>query len=164
MGASLPQLQSEDVLRLDTALRDLIDRTSATAALMLDRAGFRIACQGRTDGLDITTLGALSANTYAASAAMAGLLGDPAFSSVYQEGRTCSLLIQAVDECALLVVLFAAGSGGAVKYFSGITSKTLTSHLQTASHRAPEATLDLAVLNVADTTEIFRRKACPFQP
>jgi predicted regulator of Ras-like GTPase activity (Roadblock/LC7/MglB family) len=156
---TIPHLIEDDVVRLEATLRDLLAKSSAAAAVITDRAGFVIALQGKHQGLDTTTLGALSANTFAASAAIAGMIGEPNFSSLYQEGSRFSLLINSLTDAALLVIIFdAKTNGGAVKYFAGIASKVLAAHLHTAVERAPGAGLDFATLNVADPSEIFRRK------
>jgi len=68
--SALPRLIEEDIQRLDTSLLELLRQTNASVALVTDRAGFVIACQGETKDIDTVTLGALGANTYAASAAI----------------------------------------------------------------------------------------------
>ena len=157
--SALPQLVGEDVNRLESTLRNLVERTAATVGFVTDSAGFVIARHARSGDLDTMTLGALCANTYAASAAMAGLIGETTFSSVYQEGKKSNLLISALGDAALLVVLFEVGvSGDSVKYYASIAVNVLAAHLRTATYRAPLARIDLATLNVADPSELFRRK------
>ena len=42
---SLPQLIEEDIRELESALNDLVNKSEATAALLLDIGGFLIAQQ-----------------------------------------------------------------------------------------------------------------------
>ncbi len=44
--ATLPQLLEEDIQRLDDALRDLLEQSDATTALIIDKGGFLITSQG----------------------------------------------------------------------------------------------------------------------
>ena len=64
-----------------------------------------------------------------------------------------------VDEHCLLVVIFRAQiSVGAVKYYAITTISQVAQQLQTAQARSPEEGLDLSVLNIADTADLFRNK------
>lgn len=156
---ALPQLIDEDIDTLERVLESLISQTEADTAFVTDRAGFMIVERGELPGLDQTTLAALAANTYAATAAMAGLIDEADFSSLYQEGEKHSLLINSVGEYGLLVVVFSAKiSGGAVKYYAATAVRQLAEQLETAHDRAPDRSIDLATMNVADSTELFRKK------
>lgn len=157
---AFPQLIDRDLDQIEAILGSLLQRAEAKAAMVTDIAGFVVASSGLTDELDLTTLGALSANTYAASAAMAGMIGEPDFGSLYQQGAENSLLIHALGQNALLTVVFdKTVKGGAVKHYATIAVKVLTTHLTLAAERAKGQTVDLASLNVADVNEIFRRKS-----
>jgi hypothetical protein len=64
-----------------------------------------------------------------------------------------------VDENCLLVVIFKAQvSVGAVKYFALPTVKRIAVQLQIAQERNPNAGLDLSEINLADPSELFKRK------
>jgi predicted regulator of Ras-like GTPase activity (Roadblock/LC7/MglB family) len=155
----LPQLIEEDIESLDEVLNRLISQTEADVALVTDRAGFLIVQRGGFAGLDQTTLAALAANTYAATAAMAGLISESDFSCLYQEGDQHSLMIKSVGEYGLLVVVFGARiSGGAVKYFASSAVRDLSEQMKIAYRRSPDVSIDLATINVADTSGVFRRK------
>jgi predicted regulator of Ras-like GTPase activity (Roadblock/LC7/MglB family) len=156
---ALPQLIDEDIETLDGVLERLIAQTEAGTAFVTDRAGFMIVERGEMPGLDQTTLGALAANTYAATAAIASLLNEADFASLYQEGEEHSLLINSVGEYGLLIVVFSAKiSGGAVKYYASTAVRQLAEQLETAHGRAPDCSIDLASMNVADSSDLFRKK------
>jgi len=155
----LPQLIEEDMREIDGALGDLLMKSEATSALVLDKGGFLITQCGDTRRFDTTTLGALAAAMYAATQGIASLVGEIDFSSVYQQGENVSLLVNNVDEHCLLLVIFRAQiSVGAVKYYALATIAQLAQQLRAAQARAPDEGYDLSVLNMADSAEFFRKK------
>ena len=157
--ATLPQLIEEDIREIDGALNDLLAKSEATSSLVIDKGGFLITQCGDTRRFDTTTLGALAAAMYAATQGIASLVSEVNFSSVYQQGENFSLLVHNVDEHCLLVVIFRAQiSVGAVKYYAITTISQVAQQLQTAQARSPEEGLDLSVLNIADTADLFRNK------
>jgi hypothetical protein len=58
--ATLPQLIEEDMRVIDGALNDLLTKSEATSALVLDKGGFLITQCGDTRRFDMTTIGALA--------------------------------------------------------------------------------------------------------
>jgi len=157
--ATLPQLIEEDIRQIDGALNDLLSKSEATSSLVIDKGGFLITQCGDTHRFDTTTLGALAAAMYAATQGIASLVSEVNFSSVYQQGENFSLLVHNVDEHCLLVVIFRAQiSVGAVKYYAITTISQVAQQLQAAQARSPEEGLDLSVLNIADTADLFRNK------
>ena len=156
---TLPQLIEEDIQVLDSSMQDLLLKCEGSAALIIDKGGFLITQVGESRNFDTTTLAALSAASFAATQGIASLVSETNFSSVYQQGETCSLLVLNVDEYCLLTVVFkAAISVGAVKYFAVTTAKQVAKQLKKAHRRAPEAGFDLSELNMADPSPLFRKK------
>jgi predicted regulator of Ras-like GTPase activity (Roadblock/LC7/MglB family) len=157
--STLPQIIEEDVQALTEALQDLLEQSEASAAIVIDKGGFLIAEYGPGSDNDTTTLAALAAGSFAATQSLAGLIRETDFSSMYQQGETNSLLVLNVDDYCLLVVIFPARvSVGAVKYFAADATKAVSRQLKKAKKRAPDAGLDLSMLNVADTKPLFRKK------
>jgi len=157
--ATLPQLIEEDMRQIDGALGDLLTKSEATSALVLDKGGFLITQCGDTRRFDTTTLGALAAAMYAATQGIASLVGELDFSSVYQQGDNFSMLVNNVDEHCLLLVIFRAQiSVGAVKYYALGTIAQVAEQLKAAQARAPGEGYDLSVLNIADTADLFRKR------
>src|SRR5437667_7027663 len=105
---TLPQLIEEDIQRLDDELRELLEKSDATTALIIDKGGFLIAHQGDGRQFDLTTIAALASGAYLANQTIANLVHEPNFSSVYQQGEKFSLFVLSVDECCLLAVIFKA--------------------------------------------------------
>jgi predicted regulator of Ras-like GTPase activity (Roadblock/LC7/MglB family) len=157
--ATLPQLLEEDIRRCDETLRSFIASTEATVALIIDKGGFLLTHQGDAHDFDLTTIGALASGAFMANQTIAGLVNETNFSSIYQQGEKYSMFVTNVDEHSLLVVIFKSHSGvGVVKYYAGAAVKRIARQLKVAKERAPEAGLDLSVLNVAETRPLFRKK------
>jgi predicted regulator of Ras-like GTPase activity (Roadblock/LC7/MglB family) len=157
---TLPQLIEEDIERLDAELRELLEKSDATSALIIDKGGFLISSQGDARQFDVTTIAALASGAYMATQTIAGLVHETNFNSVYQQGERFSMLITCVDENCLLLIIFKAQVGvGAIKYFAGPAVKRVALQLQIAQERDPAGGLDLSELNLADPSEIFKRKA-----
>jgi predicted regulator of Ras-like GTPase activity (Roadblock/LC7/MglB family) len=156
---TLPQLFEEDIRTLNRALEELVVKSEASAAFIIDKGGFLITQCGQCKQFDIVTLAALSAASFAATQGIANLVSETNFSSVYQQGEAHSLLVVNVDEYCLLTVIFPAKvSVGAVKYFAVNTIKEIAKQLHIAYQRSPDAGLDLSILNLADTGPLFRKK------
>ncbi len=156
---TLPQLIEEDIACLDAELRELLDKSDASTALIIDKGGFLISSQGDARQFDFTTIAALASGAYMATQTIAGLVHETTFNSVYQQGEKHSLLVTCVDENCLLLIIFKAQVGvGAIKYFSAPAVKRIAAQLQIAQERDPGAGLDLSELNLADPSEVFKRR------
>jgi predicted regulator of Ras-like GTPase activity (Roadblock/LC7/MglB family) len=157
---SLPQLLEEDVREIEAALRQFLTSSEATAALVAAEGGFVIFQQGDISQFDSTSLGALAANAFSATQAIAGLLNEASFSTVYQQGLNHSILIGQVNRQHTLIVVFPASTGvGAVKYYAAFAVQAIAAQLNKARERAPNQGFDLATLNLEDATQVFRMKS-----
>ncbi len=156
---TLPQLLEEDWNELNRVLRMLILASEATAALLTDKAGFRLAEQGTEHSFDTTSLCALATGAFMATQAIAGLLDEPNFSNVYQQGERYSMLVSNVDDYSVLIVIFPSLiSAGAIKFHASEALPLLSAQLSRAKARAPGEGMDLAILNVADTESVFKKR------
>jgi predicted regulator of Ras-like GTPase activity (Roadblock/LC7/MglB family) len=157
--ATLPQLIEEDIRKLDETLREFLAQTDASVALIIDKGGFLITHQGKTDDWDLTTIGALASGAFMASQTIAGLVNEKDFNYTALQGEQSSLFTVNVDEHCLLLVIYPSKTGlGVVKYYSAGAVSRVGRQLAAARERDPEGGLDLSVLNVADPQEFFRKK------
>jgi len=157
---TLPQLLEEDIQRLDDVLREYLERSDATTALIIDKGGFLITSHGDARRFDLTTIGALASGAFLANQTIANLVHEENFDSVYQQGETFSMFVTNIDESCLLMVIFSSKVGvGMVKYHATDARKQIANQLKTAQDRDPSAGLDLSVLNLADPSALFKRKA-----
>jgi predicted regulator of Ras-like GTPase activity (Roadblock/LC7/MglB family) len=156
---TLPQLIVEDVEHFEKVLRELLKRTEAATALIIDKGGFLISHQGDDRQFDLTTIAALASGAYMANQTIANLIHETNFNSVYQQGDTFSMFAVCIDEHCLLVVIFAAPlSVGAIKYFAAPAAQKIAHQLQAAKERDPNAGFDLSALNLSDTKKLFRNE------
>jgi predicted regulator of Ras-like GTPase activity (Roadblock/LC7/MglB family) len=157
--ATLPQLIEEDIRSLNETLHEFISNTDTTTAVLIDRGGFLITHQGDDTEFDLTTIAALASGAFLANQTIAGLVKEPNFNSIYQQGDNFSMFVISVDEHALLVAIFKSQAGvGVVKYFSAMAIKKVARQLAVARDRAPGQGIDLSELNVANAGPFFRRK------
>jgi predicted regulator of Ras-like GTPase activity (Roadblock/LC7/MglB family) len=155
---ALPQLNAEDMRELDRVLGELVSRSEASAALIIDKAGFLVAQTGDFGEFDSTTLAALAAGTFAATQGMASVISEPNFTCVYQQGENFSLLVRNVDAETLVMVVFQAHvSVGAVKYFANSAVAHLATQFQVAQARDPDTKVDFAMMNAEDSAQFFRK-------
>ena len=157
--ATLPQLIEDDIRRCDDILRAFIASTDATAALIIDKGGFLITRQGDAHDFDLTTIGALASGAFMANQTIAGLVNEPNFNSVYQQGEKSSMLVVNVDEHCLLIVIFSASIGvGIMKYYAVGAIQKIAHQLAAARNRNPDGSLDLSALNLADSESFFKKQ------
>jgi predicted regulator of Ras-like GTPase activity (Roadblock/LC7/MglB family) len=157
---TLPQLLEEDILQLDAALADLLAKSEASTALITDKAGFCLTQQGDTERFDTTSLAALASGSFEATQAIARIMDEPNFACVYQQGERYSMLVSNIDSQTVLIIIFSSGvSVGLVRYYSGETIRAAAAQFTKARNRAPGQGLDLAMINVADVSEVFKKRA-----
>lgn len=156
---ALPQLIAEDVREFDRVLSELVTRSESAAAMVIDKGGFLITQAGALTALDVTTLAALAAGSFAATQGMASIVSEPSFNCVYQQGEHYSLLVQNIESDTLLVVVFAANvSVGAVKYFANSSVPLIAQQFQVARQRG-QGEIDLSMMNLENSSEFFRKVA-----
>jgi predicted regulator of Ras-like GTPase activity (Roadblock/LC7/MglB family) len=157
MIGSLPQLIEEDIRQLSAIFEDFLTKSEADSVLLTAEGGFLVSTHGKTKGLDTTSIGALASNSFEANKAIAGMIGEAGFDSVYQAGDRYSMFVQSIDGFNLMVVIFPIRTAvGAIKYYAQAAREQVAKVFERARKRTPDG-LDLALLNVADTTEIFKR-------
>jgi predicted regulator of Ras-like GTPase activity (Roadblock/LC7/MglB family) len=157
--ATLPQLLEEDIQCLDSILTEYLERSDAATVLVIDKGGFLITHQGDSRRFDLTTIAALASGAYLANQTIANLVHEESFDSVYQQGDKFSMFVTNIDEHCLLMVVFPSKTGvGVVKYHAADARRGIAAQLKAAQDRDPENGLDLSVLNLADPSELFRRK------
>jgi predicted regulator of Ras-like GTPase activity (Roadblock/LC7/MglB family) len=156
---TLPQLIEEDVQCLEDALSELLQRSDATTSLIIDKGGFLIASHGDSRNFDLTTIAALASGAYMANQTIANLIHETNFNSVYQQGEKFSMFALCIDEHCILVTIFTAHvSVGVVKYFSAPAAEQIATQMIAAQERDPGGGLDLSMINLADTSGLFKRR------
>jgi predicted regulator of Ras-like GTPase activity (Roadblock/LC7/MglB family) len=154
-----PQLIQEDLDHLNLVMHELLNKSEANIALLVEKAGYLIHQCGSQDSIDTTTFATLGSNAYNAVQFMAQLVNEQNFTSMYQQGEHFSTLMLNVDENSLLVVVFPTHlTLGSMKYYASPAARSIAQRIEVASHRSPEAGLDLSDLDPKDVQTLFRKK------
>jgi predicted regulator of Ras-like GTPase activity (Roadblock/LC7/MglB family) len=115
-------LYGETFDKVDALLGDLLSKSHARYALIIDLKGFVLAHQKalwapKPPSLD--SLATLVASNYSANLAIAKLFGEEGFKEMVQQGDDIGLYAQELAEKALLITVFDTSSAlGRVKLFS----------------------------------------------
>jgi predicted regulator of Ras-like GTPase activity (Roadblock/LC7/MglB family) len=159
MTGTLPQLIEEDIREIEKIFTEFLARSEADSVLLTAEGGFLVCANGKTANFDTTILGALASNSFEANKAIAGIIGEPNFSCIYQAGEQFSMYVQSIDGYNLMVVIFPVSTAvGAIKYYAQQTREEVAKVFEKARGRAPGEGLDLAMMNVSNSSEIFKRK------
>jgi len=154
-----PVLNKADIDIVDGVLQEMLRKTEASVALLVEKAGYLIHQCGNPDTMDTATFATLGSNAYNAVQFMASMVNENNFSSMYQQGENFSTLMLNVDENALLVVVFGAHlTVGSMKYYAAPAAKRIAEQIHVASGRADAHGLDLSHLDVADSQALFQRR------
>jgi len=141
----------------DKVLADLITKSEAKLAMIVEKAGYLIHEYGNAASLDTTTLATLGSNAYNATHFMAQLVNEHNFSSMYQQGESYSTLILNIDEDCILVLIFGTEhTVGSLKYYAAPVVKQLGQQMRIAGARG-ETPLDLSDMDPLDARSLFRR-------
>ncbi len=101
----------EQLERIEACLEKLLTKSKAVAVLFADIEGQTIGQAGTLNDKDRTALSTLAAGSFAATAAMARILGQTgAFEQLFFEGEKYSIYATAVGDEFLLTVAFGTGA------------------------------------------------------
>lgn len=127
----------EDIARIDRILASFLVQSKAKCALLVDKEGHMVTHQGKAAGYDTDTISALVAGSFAATRAMAKLLGEEEFSLLFHQGRRDNIQMSLIGDRTLLVVIFDDTTTlGMVKLYAAESSTQLT---QVFAQRATDA-------------------------
>jgi len=157
--SQFPQLNQEDVNHLNEVMTELLKKSEAHVALLVEKAGYLIHQCGNQESMDTTTFATLGSNAYNAVQFMAQLVNENNFTSMYQQGENFSTLMVNVDENSLLVIVFPTHlTVGSMKYYASPAARSLAERILAATNRAPGQGLDLSDLDPTDVQSLFQKK------
>jgi predicted regulator of Ras-like GTPase activity (Roadblock/LC7/MglB family) len=84
----------------------LQQETGARAVLLIEKSGQLITAQGQTSTLDTLSLAALISGSFASTRALARLLGEKNFRTLFQQGKTESIFVVALETTDTVAVVF----------------------------------------------------------
>jgi predicted regulator of Ras-like GTPase activity (Roadblock/LC7/MglB family) len=140
-------ISDRELAIISIALNKLMNDTSATSVMLLDKSGQVITAQGDGVQRNATTLGALLAGAFSSSRHVAELLGEKDFRTIFQQGVHESIYTTMVEEQWLLVIVFEKRTQiGLVKVLSKKASDELGRILERV--RADTTRTKSSVINV----------------
>jgi predicted regulator of Ras-like GTPase activity (Roadblock/LC7/MglB family) len=99
-------LYKEDIDRLNSILQALVNETKIISALLINKDTRLLAHQGTLAMFDMSALAALVVGSFASTQAIAGLIGEHEFATMFHTGKSKNLLISLVDDNTILASVF----------------------------------------------------------
>ena len=96
----------DDVEALESILDAFLKKSAARCALLVDKDGHMITSRGETANVDLDTISALVAGSFAATKQLAHQFGEQEFTALFHQGRGRNIQLSLVAERALLTALF----------------------------------------------------------
>jgi predicted regulator of Ras-like GTPase activity (Roadblock/LC7/MglB family) len=117
----------EDIEAIESILDAFLKKSAATCALLVDKDGHMITARGATKSVDLDTISALVAGSFAATKALAHQFGEQDFTALFHQGSRGNLQLSLVADRALLTALFDDHTTiGMVRLYATEASKRLT--------------------------------------
>lgn len=128
----------EDIDRIDRLLAEFLRLSGAKCALLIDKDGHLVTKRGELRTVDIDTISALVAGSFAATKEMARLLGEDEFTAMFHQGQRDNIQLSLVGDRTLLTILFDDRTTvGMVRLYAGETAKKLAEIYTDAINREP---------------------------
>jgi len=99
-------LFKEDVERIQKVLSHVLTESAASNALLIHKDGNLVAQVGFSPQMDVTSLAALAAGSFASTRAIAHLIGETEFSVMFHQGAKENVHIAMMDEDVILLLVF----------------------------------------------------------
>jgi len=155
-------ISDRDLATISSILMRLMNDTTATSIMLIDKSGQVVAIQGNSTRRNATTLGALLAGVFSSSREVAKLLDEKDFRNIFQQGVQQNIYTSMVEEQWLLVSIFDRSTHiGLVKVLSKKASDELGRILERVRNdttRAKSSVLNLQFRSsVEDTIDLLFR-------
>lgn len=117
----------EDIEAMDKILAEFLRLSGAKCAFLIDKDGHMVTRRGEMRTIDMDTISALVAGSFAATKEMARLLGEQEFSALFHQGERDNIQLSLVGDRTLLTILFDDRTTvGMVRLYAGESVKKLT--------------------------------------
>ena len=87
-------------------MENFLKLSDSKANILIDKDGHLVTKAGATEDLDLMTISALVAGSFAATREMARLLGEDEFSVLFHQGKKDSIQLSLIGERTLLATIF----------------------------------------------------------
>lgn len=131
----------EDIESLEAVLDAFLKKSAAKCALLVDKDGHMIIARGATKSVDLDTISALVAGSFAATKALAHQFGEQEFTALFHQGKSGNIQLSLVADRALLTALFDDNTTvGMVRLYATEAAKRLTSVFRRKQEQAERGT------------------------
>ena len=96
----------EDIDRLNSVLSQLVSKANLLLAVLINKDGRLLTNQGSLELVDTVSMAALIAGNSASTLAIANLMGETEFSTMYHQGKNKHIYISVVDDNTFLALVF----------------------------------------------------------
>ena len=129
----------DDVEKIDKLLGEFLRLSGAKCALLVDQEGHLVTKRGEVRTIDMDTISALVAGSFAATKEMARILGEEEFSALFHQGQRDNIQLSLVGDRTLLTILFDDRTTvGMVRLYASETAKKLAEIYDGAANRQDE--------------------------
>ncbi len=129
----------EDIDQIDKLLNEFLRLSGAKCAVLIDKEGHLVTRAGEVNTVDMDTISALVAGSFAATKEMARLLGEDEFSALFHQGERDNIQLSLVGDRTLLTILFDERTTiGMVRLYASETAKKLATIYEQAQRRSDE--------------------------
>ncbi|MBI5206717.1 MAG: roadblock/LC7 domain-containing protein [Candidatus Firestonebacteria bacterium] len=99
-------LYEKELKDISECLHNLLAGAKAKCVFLVDKSGQLITSSGDTSEIDSISLASLTAGNFAATSALAQLMGENEFSLLFHQGEKDNIHISVVESRVILVVIF----------------------------------------------------------
>ena len=118
---------TEDIEALDAIMDVFLKKSAASCALLVDQDGHMITSRGRNESVDLDTISALVAGSFAATKQLAQQFGKEEFTALFHQGKNRNMQLSLVGGRALLTALFTDDTTiGMVRLYATEAAQRLT--------------------------------------
>jgi predicted regulator of Ras-like GTPase activity (Roadblock/LC7/MglB family) len=96
----------KDLEKINFCLDKIVSSSLAHSVLVIDRSGQLIAHHGNSPAIDMSSLSALTAANFGATAEIAKILGEEEFTLLFHKGKNENVYFSTIGEHVILVTLF----------------------------------------------------------
>lgn len=129
---------SDDIEKIDKYLNEFLKLSKGKCAMLIDKEGHMVTQIGEVHDLDLDTISALVAGSFAATKEMARILGEVEFADLFHQGEKQSIQLLLIGNRTLLTVIFDKSTTvGMVRLYATEVAKKLQKLFEKASAREP---------------------------
>jgi predicted regulator of Ras-like GTPase activity (Roadblock/LC7/MglB family) len=99
-------INEHDIYKLNLGLTKIVDAGQCDLIMVINKSGRLISHQAEANAFDKVSLAALVSGSFASSGAIAHLIGEKEFETLYQEGVLYHLYVAQIDANNVLTSIF----------------------------------------------------------